>query len=153
LGAAPQGAGVALYCVYAVAPAHGRDPRDDDSARWRWQLLAMRLPDLALEGAWPAPEALRWLAVPPDGGHAYALADGYGAAPDARVLALDLRTGSWTTLHRAPGAAAGLVVTERRLYVAGSDRPEVWVLDRRTGRRLGATRVSAAPVWLTLTRP
>ena len=153
VGAAPQTDEGVLDGVQAIPPVPHPAPWDDDPARWRWQLLALRLPDLAPVGDWPLPHALRWLAVAPDGGHAYALADGYGTAPDTRVLGLDLRTGSWTTVHRAPGAAAGLAVFEHRIYVAGFDRAEVWALDRHTGGPLGGTRLSAPPVWLTLARP
>jgi hypothetical protein len=154
VGPAPQGAqgshpgGRWLYCVEATPPPGAAGPWDDDPAAWRWQLLGLRVPDLEPAAAWALPREPLWLAVAPDGVQAYALAGPHGAGPDTALLAVDLRGGAVRTLRRLPGAAAGVVVTERRLYVANSEGSEVWVLDRDTGRPLNPIRVGRHPVWL-----
>jgi hypothetical protein len=81
------------------------------------------------------------LAVAPDGGHAYALS-GHS------LTEVDLGSGAQRLLARLPHAAAGLAVTDARVYAAHASGSEVWAVDRRRGHLVQAIPVGRHPVYI-----
>jgi hypothetical protein len=98
----------------------------------RWLLRGFDPRTLAPTGDLTLPTPAGRVAFAPGGEEAYAL-----AAAGARLLRLDLTTGSVTSLSDAPRGAISLAVTYDRVYVPNPFGSDVWALDRHTcpGRR------------------
>jgi hypothetical protein len=142
-------AGRRLYAVEAVPDMSQADsrlgsPDQELAAADRWHLWRLHPATLDVETGVLLQHAPRWLAIAPDGAHAYALAGPGSFSTPSPVLHIDLTRGAWRLWARVPGSGlGGLAVTADRVYVPDTEGGALAVVDRRSGlvvRRLPAGR-------------
>ena len=135
--------------LYVLEGAPGAESEYAPLGLGRWRLLGLHPTTLDTEQEAVLGVQVHYLAVAPDGGHAYALGPG-----PTDVQHLDLAAGVTRRLGALPGAAAGgLAVTARYVLVPNPLGSEVWALDRRDGRLAATIPVGRRPVAVLAARP
>ncbi len=134
-----------MYCVEGSHSGGAIDLTNLLEIADRWLLRGFDPLTLAPTGDLKLPGPAGRVAFAPGGVEAYSL-----AAAGAKLLRLDLATGSVTSLSDVPQGAISPAVTRDRIYVPGAFGNEVWALDRRTGRLLQQIPVGRGPTGIAL---
>jgi hypothetical protein len=152
LAAAPGQQGERLYIVEMV-PDRLADLANDVDFYWStatWLLRGVDPQTLALESMHELPDAPLYLAVSPDGEHAYAVSGPAALRLDTSLLHLDLLSGLTDVRVRLPGRAMGVAVGDSRIFVADPFGTHIWSVDRRVGGTMRTIEVGKHPVSVTL---
>ena len=132
--------GQRLYLVETL-PGPANEYSDPDS----WKLLAIDPLTFEVSARHALSEAPLWLSVAPDGRDAY-----YAVGGSNAIAHVDLGSGATRRLAALPGSGLGLAVSHERLFVPNPRGDEVWVVERRSGRRLRPIATGRHPIGLTL---
>ena len=129
-----------MYCVEGSHSGGAIDLTNLLEIADRWLLRGFDPLTLAPTGDLKLPGPAGRVAFAPGGVEAYSL-----AAAGAKLLRLDLATGSVTPRSDVPEGAISLAVTHERIYMLDPFGSEVWALDRDSGRLLQAIPVGRGP--------
>jgi len=120
-------------------------PETEYASPERWSLLTLDPITLAVLSSRTLNEPPLWLTVAPDGKDAY-----YAIGGSNLLMHVALTTGAVRQLASLPGMGLGIAVTHDRLFVPNPTSNEVWVVDRRSGRRLRPFAAGRHPIGLAL---
>jgi hypothetical protein len=140
VAAGPHGEARRLYLV-ETRPG----PESEYTSPERWSLLTLDPVTLEERSRRLLSEPPLWLTVAPDGADAY-----YAIGGSNLLMHVDLTTGVVRQLAALPGMGLGMAVTHDRLFVPNPTSNEVWVVDRRSGRRLRPFLAGRHPIGLAL---
>jgi hypothetical protein len=153
LGPSPERAGRRLYSVSTVGQVEDNGYVDGSSAFSRagaWQLLGLNPTTLEVESVQSLPFPPQWLAVAPDGAHAYALVGQQALTSTTPLLMIDLVSGDSRILSRVPGSGiSALAVAGENVYVPDAMKDVVWSVDRRHGHLVARLAAGRRPLGIT----
>jgi hypothetical protein len=142
LGSGPYRVDQRLYVVETVP-----GPESEYSSPQRWNVTSLDPVTLETLSQLTMAEMPLWLAIDDDGLNAYFTIGGTNS-----LMHLNLVSGAVRHLATLPGFGLGMAVSHDRVFVPNPEGSELWVIDRRTGRRRPPLAVGRHPIGVVISQ-